>query len=180
MVIVESSLEASSWCFDFWLYGLVFAQVAVLGWATLVVDNGQALEEDGDGCSVKRLYSPKKIDEVEAFDLMVAEAGDHQANNEYTLVGRLLTDRNVNFSAMPGSQEFKFKGPTDSVMSRTHGIFINHADIRLNNVDLHMADADFQMGPKENMGSQSLGYKVDGSDGLIITGKENTILLEES
>ncbi|KAF2307828.1 hypothetical protein GH714_032216 [Hevea brasiliensis] len=59
MVIVESSLEASSWCFDFWLYGLVFAQVAVLGWATLVVDNGQAMEEDGDGCSVKRLYSPK-------------------------------------------------------------------------------------------------------------------------
>ncbi|KAF2307024.1 hypothetical protein GH714_024051 [Hevea brasiliensis] len=58
MVIVESSLEASSWCFDFSLYGLVFAQVAVLGWATLVVDNGQAMEEDGDGCSVKRLYSP--------------------------------------------------------------------------------------------------------------------------
>ncbi|XP_057999213.1 probably inactive leucine-rich repeat receptor-like protein kinase At5g06940 [Hevea brasiliensis] len=99
MVIVESSLEASSWCFDFWLYGLVFAQVAVLGWAILVVDNGQAMEEDGDGCSVKRLYSPKKIDEVEAFDLMVAEAGDHQANNEYTLVGRLLTVI-VNFSAM--------------------------------------------------------------------------------
>ncbi|KAF2292496.1 hypothetical protein GH714_016422 [Hevea brasiliensis] len=158
MVIVESSLEASSWCFDFWLYGLVFAQVAVLGWATLVVDNGQALEEDGDGCSVKRLYSPK----VQIHHMPAGYVNE--------AVAKLLA----------GSQEFKFKGPTDSVMSRTHGIFINHADIRLNNVDLHMADADFQMGPKENMGSQSLGYKVDGSDGLIITGKENTILLEES
>ncbi|KAF2307840.1 hypothetical protein GH714_032463 [Hevea brasiliensis] len=83
-----------------WSRVVSVARVAVLGWATLVVDNGQAMEEDGDGCSVKRLYSPMKIDEVEAFDLMVAEAGDHQANNEYTLVGRLLTDRTINFSAM--------------------------------------------------------------------------------
>ncbi|KAF2306316.1 hypothetical protein GH714_016410 [Hevea brasiliensis] len=41
-----------------WSRVVSVARVAKLGWATLVVDNGQAMEEDGDGCSVKRLYSP--------------------------------------------------------------------------------------------------------------------------